>query len=183
MSVATTYAEALYEAADAQGVVPDVAADLRALRDVLTADSDVARVLLNPEVETKVKKDALEALSGTLTPLALNFARVLLDRGRLEELPEIVQAFERRVSEAEGRIAVEVITAVPLTDDLRERIVERVQQDTGRIPEVTESVDPDIIGGLVLRVGGVMIDNSVRGRLDGLRRTLEQAPQAPAGVS
>jgi len=183
MSVATTYAGALYEAAEGQGAVADVARDLRLLREAVTDNEDVARVLFNPEVDTRVKKDAIDALSGRLSPLALNFANVLLDRGRLEELPEIVDAFERRVGEAEGRIPVEVITAVPLTDDLRRRIAERVHEETGRTPDITETVDPDIIAGLVLRVGGVMIDNSVRGRLEGLRRAIDQPDQAPAGVS
>src|SRR2546423_11893995 len=147
MSVATTYAEALYEAAEAQDAVADVARDLGLLREAVTGDEEVARVLFNPEVDTRVKKDAIDALSGRLSPLALNFANVLLDRGRLEELPAIVDAFERRVAEAEGRIPVEVITAGPLTADLRPRSAEPAPEETGPTPDLTETGAPDLLRG------------------------------------
>ncbi len=176
MSVAATYAEAIYQAAADKGAVAQVAADLDALTGVLTEGSDVARVLHNPQVESRAKKAALAGLGDSIHPLTLNLLQVLVDRGRLEELGEISRAFEERVAEAEGRIAVEVTSAIPLPDDLRGRVVERIREQTGKTPDITERVDPDIIGGLTLRVGGVMTDASVRGRLQGLRRTLSDAP-------
>ncbi len=66
-------------------------------------------------------------------------------------------------------------SAIPLVDDLRAKVVARIREQTGKTPEITERVDPDIIGGLVLRVGGVVTDASVRGRLDGLRRSISDA--------
>ena len=175
MGVATTYAEALYQAAAHKNVVDQVASDLKALAEALGADSDVARVLNNPKIDSRAKKAALGALAGTANPLTINLLQVLVDRGRLEELPAVAQAFAERVASAEGRLAVEVTTAVPLVDDLRAKVVERIREQTGKTPEITERVDPDIIGGLVLRVGGVVTDASVRGRFDGLRRTITDA--------
>jgi F-type H+-transporting ATPase subunit delta len=172
LSVASTYAEALYQAAADSGAVDRVAADLTALDAVLGSDSDVARVLANPQVETRVKKAAVAGLADAASPLTVNLLQVLIDRGRLEELGEIAAAFDERVAAAEGRIAVEVTTAVPLPDDLREQVVTRIREQTGKTPEITERVDPEIIGGLVLRVGGVVTDASVRGRIDGLRRSI-----------
>lgn len=175
MGVATTYAEALYQAAAHKDAVGRIASDLDALAEALGAESDVARVLNNPKVDSRAKKAALGALAGTADPLTINLLQVLVDRGRLEELPAVAQAFAERVASAEGRLAVEVTTAIPLVDDLRAKVVARIREQTGKTPEITERVDPDIIGGLVLRVGGVVTDASVRGRFDGLRRTITDA--------
>lgn len=175
MGVSTTYAEALYQAADGTNTVGQVAADLSALAEALGADSDVARVLHNPKVDSRAKKAALGALAGSANPLTVNLLQILVDRGRLEELPSLASAFADRVALAEDRLAVEVTSAIPLVDDLRAKVVERIREQTGKIPEITERVDPDIIGGLVLRVGGVVTDASVRGRFDGLRRSISDA--------
>ena len=175
MGVSTTYAEALYQAADGTNTVGQVAADLSALAEALGADSDVARVLHNPKVDSRSKKAALGALAGSANPLTVNLLQILVDRGRLEELPSLASAFADRVALAEDRLAVEVTSAIPLVDDLRAKVVERIREQTGKTPEITERVDPDIIGGLVLRVGGVVTDASVRGRFDGLRRSISDA--------
>lgn len=172
MSAASTYAEALFEAAEPAGAVDAVRDDLDALRQVITPHGDVGRVLLNPEVDSEVKKNALGALEGTNNPLTVNLLRVLVDRGRLEELGEIADAYTDRVNRASGQIVVEVTSAVPLTDDLREQVVARVTEQTGRAAKITETVDPEILGGLVLRIGGVVTDASVRGRLRGLRKSI-----------
>ena len=175
MGVATTYAEALYQAAADKNAVGQVAADLDALVEALGVDSDVARVLNSPKVDSRAKKAALGALADNANPLTINLLQLLVDRGRLEELPSLASAFADRVEVAEGRLAVEVTSAIPLVDDLRAKVVDRIREQTGKTPEITERVDPDIIGGLVLRIGGVVTDASVRGRLDGLRRTITDA--------
>ena len=176
MSVAGTYAEALYQAAADQGAVADVSTDLAVLGDVLDSRSDVGRVLHNPQVDSRVKKAAVAGLAGSVSPLTVNLLQVLIDRGRLEDLEPITNSFEERVADAEGRIPVEVTTAIPLPDDLRAQVAARIEEQTGKTPEITERVDPEIIGGLVLRVGGVVTDASVRGRLDGLRRSIADVP-------
>lgn len=172
MSVAVTYAEALFQAAEDKNAVTQVASDLAAVREALAPHTDVARVLLNPQVDTRAKKSAVAGLAQTANPLTVNLLQVLVDRGRLEELPGIADAYSARVADAAGEIRVEVITAVPLPDDLRAQLIARIAEQTGRSPQITEQVDPEIIGGLVLRVGGVMTDASVRGRLAGLRQTI-----------
>lgn len=176
MSVAATYAEALYQAAADKGAVTDVSADLAVLGDVLAPDSELGRALTNPQVDSRVKKAAVAALADRLSPLTINLLQVLIDRSRLEDLAPISASFAERVADAEGRIPVELTTAIRLPDDLRAQVAARIQEQTGKTPEITERVDPEIIGGLVLRVGGVVTDASVRGRLDGLRRSIADVP-------
>jgi F-type H+-transporting ATPase subunit delta len=176
VSVATTYAEALYEAAEGAGAVPQVAADVDAFAEAVDSSGELRMVLENPEIDSRAKGSAVGALAADAHPLFANFLQVLVDRGRAGEFPEIADAFRERVARAQARLEVEAVTAVPLPDDLRARIVESLQASTGSTVELSESVDPDVVGGLVLRVGEVVVDGSVRRRLEDLRHDLAAAP-------
>lgn len=176
MSVATTYAEALHLSAIDGGAVEDVRRDLGAFAEAMEENSELGHVLVNPEIETRAKKAAVESLTDGAHPLVRNFLQLLLDRGRMADLAEISAAFAERVASAAGRIDVHALTAIPLDDALRARIVERITQQTGLQVDLTEQVDPSIVGGIVLRVGELVLDASLRQKLDDLRRSLEQAP-------
>ena len=158
-----------------------MAGDLAGFEAVVEESDELRAVLHNPEIDTDAKRGVLDALmqQADAQPLVRNFLRVLVDRGRLNQLPEITAAFAERVAAATGRITIEAITAVPLTDPLRRAIVSRVAEQTGREVDLSESVDPEIVGGLLLRVGGVMVDGSVRQRLDDLGRTRRPRPSRP----
>ncbi len=176
MSAAGTYAEALYEAAVEASAVTPVSEDLAALAAAVRESPELRAALGNPEIDTPARKAVIAEVAEGAHPLVMNFLLVLADRGRLGEIPEIADAFAARVSQAENRLDVEVVTAVPLPADLRERIIEQIRGTTGADVDLSESVDPDIVGGLVLRVGGSVIDGSVRHRIDELRQALRSAP-------
>ena len=175
MSVAATYAEALYESAAEAEAVDAVSADVAAFAEAVETSDELRAVLENPEVETRAKKAVVGELVADAHPLVGNFLQVLIDRGRIAEFPEIARAFAERVSAAAGRLEVEAVTAVPLPDDLRTRILETIEKKTGSSVNLTETVDPDIVGGLVLRIGGVVVNGSVRHRIDELREALRSA--------
>jgi F-type H+-transporting ATPase subunit delta len=105
-----------------------------------------------------------------------NVLHVLIDRGRIAELVPIAEAFEQRVAQAANRLEVTAVTAVSLSDELRETIIQRIRRDTGSDVDLEESVDPEVIGGLVLEVEGIRIDGSVRRRIDDLRARLASVP-------
>lgn len=176
MSVAATYAEALFEAAGDTGSVDAVAREIADFADAVEESAELRQFLDNPEIDAKAKKEALKQLTSSATPITVNFLQVLVDRGRITEFPEIARAFADRVSAEEGRLDVEAVTAVPLPEDLRARIVEEISRKTGRSVDLTESVDPEIVGGLVLRIGGAVVDGSVRHRIEELRQALRSAP-------
>ncbi len=176
MSVATTYAEALHLSAIDGNAVEDVRRDLGTFAEAMADNAELGSVLVNPEIETRAKKAAVESLTDGAHPLVRNFLQLLLDRGRMGDLAEINAAYAERVASAAGRIDVHALTAVPLDDALRARIVERITQQTGLAVDLTEEVDPDIVGGIVLRVGELVLDASVRQKLDDLRRSMAQAP-------
>ena len=176
MSLEATYAEALYEAALEGGAVEPVAADVREFAEAVAASEELRRLLADPNIDTPAKKRVIGGLTEGATPLFANFVQVLIDRGRIEAFPGIAEAFDDRVDQAENRLEVEAVTAIPLPADLRERIVEQIRTKTGADVELTETVDPDIIGGLVLRVGASVVDGSLRHRIEQLRSTLRAAP-------
>ena len=176
MSVATTYADALYEAAVDGDAVPQVAADVDAFAEAVEGSPELRMALDNPEIDSRAKTSVIAAVAADAHPLVGNFLQVLVERGRIAEFLEIAQAFRERVARAQARLDVEAVTAVPLPDDLRDRIVESIQSKTNATVELTESVDPDVLGGLVLHVGEVVIDGSVRHRIEELRRDLTRAP-------
>ena len=107
--------------------------------------------------------------------LLRNFLLVLADKGRAGQLEEIAKEFERLVAEHEGVVHAELTTAVELSDDEAQKLLQQIEQASGRKVEATRTVDPDLIGGIVLQVGSHRLDASVRGRLDRLRRRLVTA--------
>jgi len=180
VSVATTYAEALYEAAAEARAVREVSEGLQAFRGALDGVPELRQVLHDPEVGSREKKALLASLGEGAHRVLVNFLQLLVDRRRFEELPAIADAFDDLAAKAEGRVEVEAVTAVPLDEELRTALVERIQSQTGREVTLTERVDPEIVGGIMLLVGNVLVDGSVRYQLAGLRRELTSAPVDPA---
>jgi F-type H+-transporting ATPase subunit delta len=129
-------------------------------------------VLRNPQLESTAKASILADLAGDDEPLFKNFLLLVAEKGRAGEIEEIAKEFERLMAREEHRLTVEVTTARELTDDEAKRIVEQIEQAAGRTVEATRSVDPELLGGIVLQAGSYLVDASVRGRLERLRQTL-----------
>lgn len=128
--------------------------------------------LNDPKLPAASKKKVITGLTGGTSPLVGNFLSLLVDRGRISDLGALSDAYSERVAAAEGRMEITAVTAVPLDDALRATITERIKRVTGRDATLTERVDEDIIGGLVLEVGGLRVDGSLRHRLDSLHHEL-----------
>jgi F-type H+-transporting ATPase subunit delta len=132
-------------------------------------------VLLSPAVPAAQKAAALDRILPNATPLVRNFVRILVDRDRLPEVPGIVDALRELINVQRGIVTADVTTAVPLDAELERVLAERLASHLGRQPDkvmIRSRVDPSIIGGVVARVGDQVIDDSVRGRIERLRRTL-----------
>jgi F-type H+-transporting ATPase subunit delta len=132
-------------------------------------------LLANPETDSQVKADVLERVLGQADELTRNFVRLLVEKGRAAEVREVAAEFEVLVAAREGVLDVELTTASELSDEEFGRIVGRIEQASGKRVQATRSVDPGLIGGLVLQAGSMRLDASVRGRLDRLRTELATA--------
>ena len=129
-------------------------------------------LLRNPQVDPRAKVSILESLLGDADELVRNFLLLLAQRGRAAELEEVEREFERLVAREEGRIEVELTTAVELSDEEAREIVGQIERASGRSVEATRKVDPRLIGGIVVEAGTLRVDASVRGRFERLRREL-----------
>jgi F-type H+-transporting ATPase subunit delta len=166
------YARALFEAAREEGRLEQVAADLAALAGAFDEIPELRAFLRNPQVDPAGKAEVLEAISAGADKLVRNFVRVVAEKGRAGELAEMNREFEALFAQEQNRLAVELTTAYDLSDDEARSIVAAIEEASGRSVEATRTVDPDLIGGIVLKVGSFLADGSVRGRLERLRREL-----------
>jgi F-type H+-transporting ATPase subunit delta len=133
---------------------------------------ELRSVLRNPQLDPTAKADILADIAGDEEPLFKNFLLVVAEKGRAGEIEEISAEFERLIARDERRITVELTTARELTEEEAKAIVAQIENAAGRKVEATRTVDPDIVGGIVLQAGSHRADASVRGRLERLRQEL-----------
>jgi F-type H+-transporting ATPase subunit delta len=152
--------------------VPKVREDLGDFVEATKAVPELEEILRNPNVDRRAKAAAVDAVAEGADPLVHNFLRLLVEKNRSGEVEEMAEEFERLAAAQEGELTVELTTAYELGDEEARAIVSQIEQRSGRKVEATRSVDPELIGGMVLQVGSRMVDASVRGRLEQLGREL-----------
>jgi F-type H+-transporting ATPase subunit delta len=173
LSAVSTYAEALFEAAQERDELEGVLEDLQEFKKALEESEELRLFFYGGQVPEREKRRAIDALTEGMALSSRNFLKILSDNGREEILEEVLLRYEELVKEHLGRVEVEVTTAVELTDEELDRIKERLGRSLeGRDVILQRSVDPNILGGAVFRFGGRMVDSSVRGRLQGLREEM-----------
>jgi F-type H+-transporting ATPase subunit delta len=167
-----TYARALLEAAQERDLVEKVRSDFGDFAAAIDDVPELDALLRNPQIDPRTKADTIEAILGGTDQLVRNFLRVAIEKHRAGDLREIHREFERLVAELERRLTVELTTAFELSDDEARQIVQQIERASGRSVDASRSVDPDLIGGIVLQAGSMRVDASVRGRIERLRREL-----------
>jgi F-type H+-transporting ATPase subunit delta len=171
-AVHRTYAQALFDAAKENDRLERVHEELADFAIAVAEVPELRAVLRNPQVEPREKARLLEDLLGGADELLRNFLMLAAEKGRIADIHEIASEFERLMAREERRLDVELTTAYELSDDEAQEIVKQIEDASGRKVEATRSVDPNLIGGLVLQAGSMRVDASVRGRLERLRREL-----------
>jgi F-type H+-transporting ATPase subunit delta len=166
------YARALFQAAQEAGRLDRVASELAALATAITETRELQTILRSPQVDPPEKAAVLGELSAGADDLVRNFVRLVAEKGRAGELPEMSAELDALVAAAQNRLAVELTTAHELSDEEARSIVETIEKASGRSVEATRSVDPELVGGIVVQVGSFRADGSVRGRLERLRQEL-----------
>ena len=166
------YARALFQAAKDEGRLEQATADLAELARALDEVPELRAVLRNPQIDSSEKAALLDQLTAGGDELVRNFVRLVSEKGRAAELSEMSSELEALVAREQNRLAVELTTAYELSDDEASSIVDKIQQASGRSVDATRTVDPGLIGGIVLQVGSFRADGSIRGRLERLRREL-----------
>jgi F-type H+-transporting ATPase subunit delta len=172
---ARVYAEALFEVAREKGNLDSIGRDLGQFADVLAEDRDLQVFLFSPHFSSAEKTEGLgKAVSGADAEL-VNFLDLLIEKGRTTEIFRIRERFEQLWKQENKRLDVTVTSAVELDPAVVEKVGSEVERQTGQKVELASRVDDEILGGIVLQVGNMVLDASIRSRLEKLRKSVAQA--------
>jgi F-type H+-transporting ATPase subunit delta len=169
--VGAVYAKALLAAATAAGKADDVVTELESfVSDVLSKLPSFAAALASLRVSGEQKVKLLtSSLQGRMSPLLLNALKVMAEHGRLDSLRETAQAARKLLNESKGRIEVTLRTAAPIAPAVQQQVAARLKTMLGKDVDLKTEVQPDILGGLIVRVGDTLYDGSVANRLANMR--------------
>ncbi|MGE5553656.1 MAG: ATP synthase F1 subunit delta [Betaproteobacteria bacterium] len=171
--VAGRYSAALLRTAIARGELERVEQDLELLSRAWAAEETLSRFLSNPRETAAAKKQLVDKVFGErLAPTTRHFLHLLIDKKRQNVLPLIAQRYREQAAEVRGVVAAKVRVAQPLTPAGEAAIRAKVRELTGRDVRLEVTVDPEIIGGVYLRVGNRVIDYSLQRQLEELRRQI-----------
>lgn len=171
------YSHALFNVAQERGEIDGVASDLKAITQTMLDSPAIGQMLQNPLVTHDRRKALLQQIfAGNLRPDVEHFLFLLIDKDRAHILPHVARDFNRYVDEARGEADAEAVSAVELSEEQRSALVERLKLSTGlRTIRLTTRVDPNILGGLIIRVGDKLIDGSATTQLAQMKEQLKRA--------
>jgi ATP synthase F1 delta subunit len=173
--IAEVYARALFEAARDDGVLDRVHEELDQFADALDDDRNLQVFLFSPYFSSEEKKDGIRRIVSDADERLLNFLELLAERHRMPVLFRIRRIVDSLWAEENKLLPVTVTSATELDAGLVDEIGQRIEEQTGRRVELSSQVDPDVLGGLRVRVGNMVLDATVRNRLEQLRKQVAKA--------
>jgi F-type H+-transporting ATPase subunit delta len=172
--IAKVYARSLFEVAREQGKLDQVREQLVQFVDALNEHRELAVFFFSPYFSIKEKQDSLDRVLVGAEEIFLNFLKLLIEKHRMPVIFRIRQAFEQLWEEENRTLPVEITSAIELDQGTTESLVRQIGERAGRKVKLATRVDPDILGGLIVRVGNSILDASIRNRLEQLRRHVAQ---------
>ena len=167
------YASALFAVASAEGALEKVEDELFKVARALEANDQLRTALTDEAIPVERRLGIVEDLLGKKAhPVSTSLVSFVVGAGRGKDLPDIVDNLVRRAAEQRQQAVAEVRTAMPLTDEQKQRLAQALSQRTGKNVDVRVIIDPSVLGGIVAQVGDEVYDGSVRHRLNQLREVL-----------
>ena len=173
--IARVYATALFQAAKDRGKLDVIREQLAQFVDALHENREVQLFLFSPYFSSAEKIEGVKKAVTDAEPEFINFLALLLEKGRMPVIFRIQRQFNALWDREKKRLGVTVTSAVELDPEVTERIGKEIEEQTGNTVELNSRVDPDILGGLVLQVGNMVLDTSIRNRLEKLRKSVASA--------
>lgn len=169
------YATALFELADEQKQLDQVAGDLASVGAMLDESDDLNRLIRSPVISKGDQQNAMQALlseagAGELTQ---NFIGLVIKNRRLFQLPGMIKGFQALLAHARGEATAEVVSAKPLSDAQQSALTDSLRQAVGTKVSIDAKVDETLLGGLVIKVGSRMVDTSLKTKLSQLRLAMK----------
>jgi F-type H+-transporting ATPase subunit delta len=173
--IAQVYARSLFEVAKERDELDEVRAQLGQFADALQENRELATFFFSPYFSTEEKKDGLHRVVDGALETVSNFLELLVENHRMPVIFRIRREFDRMWQEENRLLPVEITSAVSLDESVAARIGEEIGRQTGRRVQLKSTVDPDVLGGIVVRVGNSILDASIRNRLENLRKQVARA--------
>jgi ATP synthase F1 delta subunit len=172
---ARVYAEALFSAGEDKGKINELQEQLAQFADAVDGDRELQVFLFSPYLSSQDKKEGLARAVTGAEPEFVNFLELLVEKGRMPEVFRIRREYDELWKKANRRLDVTVTSAIELDPSVVGKIGEEVERQTGEKVELSSEVDDGILGGIVLRVGNMVLDASIRTRLEKLRKSVASA--------
>jgi F-type H+-transporting ATPase subunit delta len=173
--IARVYATALFEAAKEKGKLDSIREQLGAFVDALQENRELQLFFFSPYFSSAEKEDGLKKAVSEAEPELLNFLELLIEKHRMPIIFRMRRQYDALWNKENKRLGVVVTSAVELDPEIAKRIGSEIEEQTGNTVELQSKVDPDILGGLVVQVGNMVLDTSIRNRLEKLRKSVAQA--------
>ena len=174
--VARRYASSLFELAQDNGTADQVESDLTALGEMIEESEDFSRLIKSPVFAADEQERAMVSIAekGNVAPLTKNFLRVVAKNRRLFVLPGIVAAYKELAAEGRGEVTAKVVAAHELTAGQKAELAETLKGVAGKDVAIDLSVDPSLLGGLIVQIGSRQIDTSLKTKLNSMKLALKE---------
>jgi F-type H+-transporting ATPase subunit delta len=173
--IAAVYARSLFEVANEHDKLDVVRDQLGAFSDALSETRDLQVFFFSPYFSTAEKEEGLDRVVSDADPVVLNFLKLLIEKHRMPVVFRIRATYDALWEEENKLLPVQITSAVELDQQIVSQLGDRIAEQTDRKVDISANVDPDILGGIVVRVGNSVLDASVRNRLEQLRRQVARA--------
>jgi len=176
-NISKRYARAFFEIAVDEKKIEQYYSELNQFSSVISESKDLGGFLANPIFDQDNKKKVLEQIIAkfSLSPITINFLKLLIDKKRIDVLSDIVTCYRQLMDETLKKVRVTVRTAFPLSGEMQDYITDSLKKMTGREVEVTVEDDKKLLGGIVIGVGDTLYDGSIKNQLNNMRNLLGEA--------
>jgi ATP synthase F1 delta subunit len=173
--IAAVYARSLFEVAKEQGKLDELREELGQFADAMGENRELQVFFFSPYFSTQEKEEGLDRAVSGADPTFVNFLKLLIENHRMPVIFRVRRSFDELWEQENRLLPVQVTSAVELDEATVKQIGDRIAQQTGQKVDLSSSVEPDILGGIVVRVGNTVLDASVRNRLEQLRKQVARA--------
>jgi F-type H+-transporting ATPase subunit delta len=173
VNVETVYAQSLFETAAEEGNTDEICTETEAIAKILASEPQFITLMCSPTLTKTEKCDSVTKIfGGKITGISENFLKILAVKNRMKYYGKIAAEFRKSYNKANNIIDVSVTTATPLSDIQREKLKDKLAKKYNAAVNLCESVNPAVIGGLVIETGGKRIDGTVKSKLDSLQQNI-----------
>lgn len=173
--IASRYAEALFELADEENKTSEIYSEIESINNIILENKNLFDVLRSPFIARKDKKNVINSIfSEMVSNYSKNLLMVLIDNGRTTEFSSIVLSYKEMLNNKNNLSEGIVITAIPLSQEKMSELEEKISARYNKSIKLTNKIDENILGGVLIRIGNEEIDGTIKTRLDGLKEQLSQ---------